>query len=78
MVPPLGSSDKSGPVPLVMNEWQGRRGDQEVILIVRLEGAWLTLVERVVRDHEVLGSNPSAPRFSSGCEVLSLEGMTHA
>ena len=26
-------------------------------------GAWLSLVERLVRDQEVLGSNPSAPIF---------------
>jgi hypothetical protein len=27
----------------------------------RLVGAWLSLVERLVRDQEVEGSNPSAP-----------------
>src|SRR5215213_1366049 len=32
--------------------------------LVRFVGAWLSLVERSVRDREVGGSNPLAPTFS--------------
>ena len=28
-----------------------------------MHGAWLSLVERVVRDYEVAGSNPVAPIY---------------
>ena len=38
-------------------------------------GAWLSLVERLVRDQEVGGSNPLAPtKFSDKLEAL--EGLT--
>jgi hypothetical protein len=30
-------------------------------LVIRDDGAWLSLVERSVRDREVVGSNPIAP-----------------
>ena len=38
-------------------------------------GAWLSLVERCVRDAEVVGSNPVAPtskkrRFSAGLQAV--------
>jgi hypothetical protein len=32
-------------------------------MVVRFNGAWLSLVERSVRDREVVGSNPIAPTF---------------
>ncbi len=31
---------------------------------VTIIGAWLSLVERSVRDREVVGSNPIAPTFN--------------
>jgi hypothetical protein len=31
------------------------------MMVVRFNGAWLSLVERSVRDREVVGSNPIAP-----------------
>ena len=34
-----------------------------------VDGAWLSLVERLVRDQEVLGSNPSAPISFSAVDV---------
>ena len=43
-------------------------------------GAWLSLVERSVRDAEVGGSNPLAPttdrhRFLAGAGFLCIEGI---
>ncbi|MCU1334671.1 MAG: hypothetical protein JWO19_252 [Bryobacterales bacterium] len=34
------------------------------MLNLEFVGAWLSLVERLVRDQEVEGSNPSAPTIS--------------
>ena len=35
--------------------------DQQVVSPLAVDGAWLSLVERSVRDREVVGSNPIAP-----------------
>ena len=37
------------------------RGDLPSPRVGRTNGAWLSLVERLVRDQEVAGSNPAAP-----------------
>jgi hypothetical protein len=33
----------------------------QVLWLIRFDGAWLSPVERSVRDREVVGSNPIAP-----------------
>jgi hypothetical protein len=39
-------------------------------------GAWLSLVERCVRDAEVAGSNPVAPTIQKTAELPSEIGIT--
>jgi hypothetical protein len=40
-------------------------GDTELTATIRMFGAWLSLVERLVRDQEAGGSNPLAPTIPS-------------
>ncbi len=35
-----------------------------------MHGAWLSLVERVVRDYEVAGSNPVAPIYNRTSAIM--------
>ena len=40
-------------------------------------GLWLSLVERFVRDEEVVGSNPASPTISHGrCQLTQLAGIS--
>src|SRR6266540_929619 len=54
-----GASEISLMCRLEINKWNGRENCQLRVI----DGAWLSLVERSVRDREVVGSNPIAPTF---------------
>jgi hypothetical protein len=44
------------------------------MIAIAINGAWLSLVERSVRDREVVGSNPIAPTF----QISNLEAVNMA
>ena len=50
--------------PALMNFWASLTVDKSFPIIHLLVGAWLSLVERSVRDREVGGSNPLAPTIN--------------
>jgi hypothetical protein len=51
--------------PWVFGRWLLQEGELKIRIDGSFVGAWLSLVERFVRDEEVAGSNPVAPRFPS-------------
>ena len=38
-------------------------------------GVWLSLVERLVRDQEVAGSNPATPTIKIRPEIVEISGL---